>query len=68
MVESVRIHVKYDTSITRAYHAIAERKDRPIAKVAVAHVKHAYFVLGELRQTTCLVFLHNLVSNCAQNK
>jgi len=36
MVESVRIHVKYDTSITRAYHAIAERKGRSIAKVAAA--------------------------------
>jgi len=36
MVESVRIHVKYDTSISRAYHAIAEKKGRPIAKVAAA--------------------------------
>jgi transposase len=26
MVESVRIHLKYDTGISRAYHAIAERK------------------------------------------
>jgi transposase len=36
MVESVRIHTKYDTSITRAYHAIAERKGRSIARVAAA--------------------------------
>jgi transposase len=36
MVESVRIHIKYDTSITRAYHAIAERKGSGIAKVAAA--------------------------------
>jgi transposase len=36
MVESVRIHIKYDTSITRSYHAIAERKGRSIAKVAAA--------------------------------
>jgi transposase len=36
MVESVRIHIKYDTSITRAYHAMAERKGRSIAKVAAA--------------------------------
>ena len=26
MVESVHTHLKYDTSITRVYHAIAERK------------------------------------------
>jgi transposase len=36
MVESVRIHLKYDTGITRAYHAIAERKGSGIAKVAAA--------------------------------
>ena len=36
MVESVRIHIKYDTEITRAYHAIAERKGSGIAKVAAA--------------------------------
>ena len=36
MVESVRIHIKYDTSISRAYHAIAERKGSGIAKVAAA--------------------------------
>jgi transposase len=36
MVESVHTHLKYDTSITRAYHAIAERKGAQIAKVAAA--------------------------------
>ena len=36
MVESVHSHLKYDTSITRAYHAIAERKGAGIAKVAAA--------------------------------
>lgn len=36
MVECVHTHLKYDTSITRAYHAIAERKGARIAKVAAA--------------------------------
>jgi transposase len=36
MVESIHTHLKYDTSITRAYHAIAERKGAQIAKVAAA--------------------------------
>ena len=36
MVECVHTHQKYDTSITRAYHAIAERKGTGIAKVAAA--------------------------------
>jgi transposase len=36
MVESVHTHIKYDTSITRSYHAIAERKGKPVAKVAAA--------------------------------
>jgi transposase len=36
MVECVYSHLKYDTSITRAYHAIAERKGARIAKVAAA--------------------------------
>jgi transposase len=36
MVECVHTHLKYDTSITRAYHAIAERKGVQIAKVAAA--------------------------------
>jgi transposase len=34
MVESVHSHLKYDTAITRAYPAIAERKGAQIAKVA----------------------------------
>jgi transposase len=36
MVECVHSHLKYDTSITRAYHAIAERKGEGIAKVTAA--------------------------------
>jgi len=36
MVECVHSHLKYDTSITRAYHAIAETKGASIAKVAAA--------------------------------
>jgi len=36
MVECVHTHIKYDTSITRSYHAIAERKGKPVAKVAAA--------------------------------
>jgi transposase len=36
MVECVHTHLKYDTSITRSYHAIAERKGISIAKVAAA--------------------------------
>jgi len=36
MVECVHTHLKYDTSITRTYHAIAQRKGKPIAKVAAA--------------------------------
>jgi transposase len=36
VVECVHSHLKYDTSIMRAYHAIAERKGVGIAKVAAA--------------------------------
>jgi len=36
MVECVHTHLKYDTSITRSYNAIAQRKGKPIAKVAAA--------------------------------
>jgi transposase len=36
MVECVHTHLKYDTSITRSYHAIAERTGKQIAKVAAA--------------------------------
>jgi transposase len=36
MVECVHIHIKYDTSITRSYHAIAQRKGKSLAKVAAA--------------------------------
>lgn len=37
MVEAAQTHVhKYDTSITRAYHRIAERRGRRVAVVAAA--------------------------------
>ena len=36
MVECVHIHIKYDTSITRSYHAIAQRKGKSLAKIAAA--------------------------------
>ncbi|MEM3084812.1 MAG: IS110 family transposase [Nitrososphaerales archaeon] len=35
-VECVTTHLKYDTSITRAYHRIAQSKGKKIAKVAAA--------------------------------
>ena len=36
MTEAAIIHLKYDTSITRAYHRIAERRGKQVARVAVA--------------------------------
>ncbi|MEM3551195.1 MAG: transposase [Candidatus Bathyarchaeia archaeon] len=36
MVEAAMTHVKYDTSITRSYHRIAERRGRKTAIVATA--------------------------------
>ena len=36
MVEAVMTHLKYDTSITRAYHRIAEKRGRQVAVVAAA--------------------------------
>lgn len=36
MVEAALVHLKYDTSITRAYHRIAERRGKQIAQVAAA--------------------------------
>jgi transposase len=36
MVEAALTHLKYDTSITRAYHRIAERRGKQIAQVAAA--------------------------------
>ena len=36
MVEAATTHLKYDTSITRAYHGIAERRGRQAAQVAAA--------------------------------
>ena len=36
MVEAAMTHIRYDTSITRAYHGIAERRGKPAARVAAA--------------------------------
>jgi transposase len=36
MVECVHVHIKSDTSITRAYHAVAQSKGKNVAKVAAA--------------------------------
>jgi transposase len=36
MVEAALVHLKYDTSITRAYHRIAERQGKQKARVAAA--------------------------------
>jgi len=36
MVEAVLTYLKYDSSITRAYHRIAEKRDRQVAQVAAA--------------------------------
>lgn len=36
MVEAAMTHLKYDTSITRAYHRIAEHRGRQVAVVAAA--------------------------------
>lgn len=36
LVECVHVHVRYDTSITRAYHAIAQSKGKRVATVAAA--------------------------------
>jgi transposase len=36
MVECVHVHIRSDTSITRAYHAIAQSKGKNVAKVAAA--------------------------------
>ncbi|MEM3549974.1 MAG: transposase [Candidatus Bathyarchaeia archaeon] len=36
MVEAAMTHVKYDTSITRSYHRLAERRGRKTAIVAAA--------------------------------
>ena len=37
MVEAAMVHVhRYDTSITRAYHRIAERRGKQVATVAAA--------------------------------
>jgi len=36
MVEAAMTHLKHDTSITRAYHRIAEKKGKQVAQVAAA--------------------------------
>ncbi|MEM3551129.1 MAG: transposase [Candidatus Bathyarchaeia archaeon] len=36
MVEAAMTHVKYDTSVTRSYHRLAERRVRKTAIVAAA--------------------------------
>ena len=36
VVEAAMTHIKYDTSITRTYHRIAERRGRQVAIVAAA--------------------------------
>lgn len=36
MVEAAMTHLKYDSSITRAYHGIAERRGRQVAVAAAA--------------------------------
>lgn len=36
MVEAVLTHLRYDSSITRAYHRIAEKRGRRVARVAAA--------------------------------
>lgn len=36
MVEAAMTHIKYDTSITSAYHRIAERRGKQVAVVAAA--------------------------------
>jgi len=47
MVECVHTHLKYDTGITRSYHAIAQRKGKSVAKVAAARrlLMYCYSVL-----------------------
>ena len=36
IVEVAMVHLRYDTSINRAYHAIAERRGKKTALVAAA--------------------------------
>ncbi len=36
VVECVHVHIRQDTSITRAYHAIAQSKGKNVAKIAAA--------------------------------
>jgi transposase len=36
LVEAALVHLRFDTPITRAYHRIAERRGRRVARVAAA--------------------------------
>ena len=38
MVEAALVHLRYDTPVTRAYHRIAERRGRRVARVAAARM------------------------------
>ena len=38
LVEAALVHLMYDTPVTRAYHRIAERRDRKTARVAAARM------------------------------
>ena len=52
MVEAAMTHVKYDTSITRSYHRIAEKRGRKTAIVATARrlLLSCYSVLKNRRR------------------
>jgi len=38
LVEAALVHLRYDTPVTRAYHRIAERRGRKVARVAAARM------------------------------
>lgn len=38
MVEAALVHLRYDTPVTRAYHRIAERRGKRVARVAAARM------------------------------
>jgi len=38
LVEAALVHLRYDTPVTRAYHRIAESRDRKTARVAAARM------------------------------
>lgn len=51
MVEAAIVHLRYDTSITRAYHRITERRGRRTARMSAARMllEVCYFVLKHRR-------------------